>query len=82
MIAINILSLAIFIYVLILALHNYFRFKMVNGANFTRLLFIGQIIALMGVSFCLLISIFTWSLLIASILMMYLAIMSMIFYKQ
>ena len=82
MIVINIISLGIFVYVLTLALNNYFRFKATNGANLTRRIFIGNLTAHAGVAFCLLISGQTWPLLIASILNLYTALGAMIFYRQ
>lgn len=82
MIIINIISIAIFVYVLNLALHNYFTYKATNGTNKTRLIFIGNLTAHTGVAFCLLISGATWPLLIASILNLYTALGAMIFYKQ
>lgn len=82
MIAINFISLTIFLYVLTLALHNYFTYKATNGANVTRKIFIGNITALAGVAFCLLISHRTGPLMVASVLNLYTAIGALVFYKQ
>jgi hypothetical protein len=82
MILINIISLGIYVYVLTLALHNYFTYRATNGANTTRRIFIGNITALTGIAFCLLISGATWPLIIASVLNMYTALGALVFYKH
>jgi hypothetical protein len=75
---INIISIGLLTYVLTIALQNYFKYKLKNGANFTRKIFIGQLSALIGVAVSLL---FHQSL-FASLFTLYLAIGSLIFYKQ